>query len=189
MSNNCSSEKEKVAFGLLPHEARFFEAILPEAQKQQLQAQQAVGEANANSGGDWAFDDPATQFAAHEALLKDSSYRKLLNLYNEGMMLPTESYPLNEDPVVRPGSRVTIQTDCYIDTIDIVTRRIPGIPEDEANNISLVSVDSALGRAALGSIVGQILLWEANGRQFRGELRGIDQEAQRKFYTSIGLVY
>lgn len=62
-----------------------------------MQAQQAVGEANANSGGDWAFDDPATQFAAQEALLKDSSYRQLLNLYDEGRVLPAESYPLNKD--------------------------------------------------------------------------------------------
>lgn len=75
MSNNYSSEKEKVAFGLLPHEARFLEYILPKARERQLRAQQAVGEANANSGGDWAFDDPATQFAAQEALLNDSSYR------------------------------------------------------------------------------------------------------------------
>lgn len=84
---------------------------------------------------------------------------------------------------------MTIRTDRYTDTIDIVTGRIPGIPEDEANNVSLVSANSALGRAALGSIMGQSLRWEISGRQFQGELRRIDQEAQREFYTSIGLVY
>ncbi len=187
MSYNYLSEGGKNTFGLLPHEARFLESILPKAQAQQLETQRAVGEANSNSGGDWAFDDPATQFAAQEALLKDSSYKELLSIYNHGKALPVENYPPASHPIACPGSRVAVRTNLDIDRLDLVTRRIPGMPEDEENDVSLISVSSALGKVLLGSAAGQILLWEVNGRRFRGELQEIDQCAQREFYTSIGL--
>lgn len=188
MNGDVSLIQKVDPLGLLPHEARFLEGAILRAQKQQQLAQLAVGEANLSSGGDWAFDDPATQFAAQEALLKDSFYKELLNLYNEGRAAAPESYPSEDEKLAKPGSRVKIRTPRYADTLDIVTRRIPGIPEDEEHDVSLVSANSALGRAILNSTVGQVLLWEIDGRKFQGELEYIDQHAQKAFYTSMGLI-
>lgn len=188
MNGDIFLTQKATPLGLLPHEARFLEDAIVRAREQQRLAQLAVGEANLSSGGDWAFDDPATQFAAQEALLKDTLYKKLLNLYNEGRMTAPENYPSKDEKTAKLGSRVKIRTPRYADTLDIVTRRIPGIPEDEEHDVSLVSANSALGRAILNSTVGQVLLWEIDGRKFQGELECIDQHAQRDFYTSVGLI-
>lgn len=130
---------------LLPHERTFVEGAMRLAARKRSEAQAAIGEANLNSGGDWAFDDLTTRAAAEEAVLTDATYQKLKDLHDQGMKNPID-YPAEDDAVVRPGTRVTYKTPRWEETVDVASVRIPGMPEDEDNGVEVVSSESALGR-------------------------------------------
>lgn len=168
--------------GLLPHEVRFLRQVLPAAFEARRKAQAGVGEANANNGGDWAFDDPATQAAAQEAVLMDKGYRDIKDLLDWATANPETPYPTDKETAARPGSRVTYRTSRFEETIDLVTQRIPKMPEDDDNDVEAVSVATPLGAAVLGKALGESFTWSLGDRNFEGVVTGIDQNAQREFY-------
>lgn len=171
--------------GLLPHEVAFVKSRLLATRKQRDEAQVAVGEANANSGGDWAFDDSATQAAAHEAVQRDRDYKifhKLAEVADRGLVL---DYPQVEDPVVAPGSRVTIRTDRGNRTIDVASRLIPGMPKDVDRDVNVVGVSSPLGSAVVGHVLGDVIRWAGpRDRQLEAQVVEVDQLAQPTFYAA-----
>lgn len=169
---------------LLPHERRWVQALLPEAVRVAFEAQQSVGEANAASGGDWAFDDPATQAAGHEAVLTDKNKKDLLAL----MMRGETDYPDADDPRVCIGSRALLRMDKPLDhlLIDIAGARVPGLPEDEVHDVGRVTVESPLGAAAYGHVIGDHIAWEGpRGRRLGATVLSISQTAQKEFYDGV----
>lgn len=184
-SGALQTNPESKITGLLPHERTFVEGAMRLAARKRSEAQAAIGEANLNSGGDWAFDDLTTRAAAEEAVLTDATYQKLKDLHDQGMKNPID-YPAEDDAVVRPGTRVTYKTPRWEETVDVASVRIPGMPEDEDNGVEVVSSESALGAALLGLTLGSQFTWATDGtRKFEGVVTGVDQASQREFYNRI----
>ena len=177
---------DNALLGLLPYEAIFAQGALAVARVRQKAAGLAVGEAAQNSGGDWALDDPTTQAAVQEAGREDDAVRKLTALVTIASTIGVLEYPDEHDAIVRPGSRVQVKTASWSQNCDVVTRKIPGLPHDEEQDISVVSAQSVMGRAILGKAAGDIATWiGAGGHEFNGTIASIDQLAQKRFYERL----
>lgn len=75
MEEILSNENE---VGFLPHEVHFVLNAVHRATKALSDANKEYGEAVASSGGDWAFDDPASQVAAVEAHMKEKHLQTMI---------------------------------------------------------------------------------------------------------------
>lgn len=178
-----SVNQEKYLKTLLPHERAFVIGALTVALSSHKDAQLAYGEAVSNSGGDWVFDDPASQVAMQEAGLKGAT----VSLLKELSALEVSEIPDPKLQIVVPGTRVTLFMRGEEDLYDVVSRRIPGLPHDPAVFAS-VSGESSLGQAIIGKSTGESMTWSNDvGRSFNATVVGLDQVAQINFYNSIGL--
>jgi transcription elongation GreA/GreB family factor len=166
--------------GLLPHEAAYVRVALRKARVVSAQAELNYGEAVASSGGDWAFDDPASASAAAEAHHRELDVKTLDRLATLSKDVPALEYPKEDDPHVQVGSRVRLAMGGFEDEYDIVSHRIPGMqpPQD----IELVSVHSPLGRVVLGACVGDQISWPVGERTIAADVTGLDQLAQQAYY-------
>lgn len=165
--------------GLLPHELVYVRKALSAAAISRTEARDAYGEAVANSGGDWALDDPASQAAAQAGHVGDVRFGRQERLIH----LAELEYPLPESLVVEVGSRVTVTTPRWEDTYDVASRVIADIPVD--GDVELLSAHSSLGIALIGKKVGDFIEWDTPKGTLRGQITKIDQSAQKSFYEAM----
>ncbi len=118
-------EKNDSELGLLPHEAHFVTHALSLAIEKRREANLDYADAVNNSGGDWAFDDPASISAAQTANIIDKSVQRLMELQHLRERAGVVNYPDEDNERVSFGSRVTIDTNGEKDTYDIFTRTFP----------------------------------------------------------------
>jgi transcription elongation GreA/GreB family factor len=176
------TEQQPTVERLLPHEKAFALGAFTLATANSKQAKLDYGEAVGSSGGDWVFDDPASQAALQEAGLKGVTER----FYKQLVRLDVMATPDNEQQAVSCGSRATVQIGKYVDKYDIVTRRIPGLPQDD-DVFALLSAHSAMGQAIIGAKTGDTITWSTeDGRSFEGTINAVDQISQSAYYEKLG---
>ena len=181
--SEVSQENSEVGF--LPHEAYFILNAVQKATVELQDANRAYGEAVASSGGDWAFDDPASRIAATEAHHRESTLKRLLKLsaiLREKGEIP---YPDPESNIVTYGSRVhTSEEDGYNEIFDLATHSIPSIPTEE--DATVITTDASIGKELFGSKVGDTITWTAPGdRTFKATITKIDQLAVKSFFETM----
>lgn len=185
LSSGDPSSRE-AGVGLLLHELVFVEKALSIARGRRDTTTQIYGESVASSGGDWVFDDPASQAAAMEVAKEKGNVAYFEQLLGEASSHGIVDYPNQETPEVRYGSRVTIRDDGSEETYDIVTHRISGIPYDEMQVEAIVSPAAPLGNALLHSKIGETVFWKIpNGSKLSAELVAIDQVSQAQYYRKL----
>ena len=166
---------------LLPHERIYVLKASKIAAVDTTEALNELREALENMGGDWIFDDSAAQIAQEEkgrSAAKEFSLKRILEY---GLL----ELPPPEEKIVVPGSRITLNIGSDSDVYDVVTRRLPGMPQDP-EVLATLSVQSALGQAVLGKMVADEIHWQlADERTLSGVITAVDQVAQSAFYNKM----
>ena len=144
-----------------------------------------IGEANQNSGGDWALDDDTVKASVETRDLNDYRMSDLPAwLKNESdLILPDPE----EDGPISYGSRVTVDWGGGdLSTYDIMTRNHAHLPVDDENVETVVSGGSPLGQALMGAEVGSTVAYhiENTGSDVELEIVEVDQRAQAAFYEA-----
>lgn len=169
--------------GFLPHEAEIVLNAIKTAIDSSRRANIEYGETVSKSGGDWAFDDPASQAAALEAHMQEKNLKYYLKLGELIKIIGLIPYPDSSVVTVTYGSRVFIkEDDGYESVYDLATRRIPEVCDNE--DIMTVSPDAPIARSLLDSSIGEHIEWTApSGKLFNAIITNIDQEAVKKQYN------
>ena len=165
--------------GLLPHEVEYVHRALRAAVGAKCQADQAYGEAVANSGGDWAFDDSASKVAAEEGSIADSRVARQQRLAEAGRL----EYPAYDSPAVEIGSRVTISVGGFEEVFDIASRAITGMPTEDC--VDSISAHGPMGLALLSRTVGSVVRWTTPRGFVEAKITAINQTAVRDFYDTL----
>jgi len=174
------------SIGFLPHEAQFIMRAVGLRRNALEDANQEYGEAVASSGGDWAFDDPASHVAAMEAHIKEKDLQEMLKLARELEDHGEISYPSPDEPSATYGSRVhLLEEDDEESIIELGTHSIPGIPTEE--DVTVVSPSAPIAEQLHGVRKGEAISWAApSGIQFSARVKAVDQLAVRLFFESQG---
>jgi transcription elongation GreA/GreB family factor len=172
---------ERDRTSLLSHELKFVKLALQKAKEKLSEANRTYGEAVASSGGDWAFDDPGSIQAAREAHIVE----KQMEVFRALEHSAEEPYPDLDSDQASIGSRVTMQfEDGETEDFDLITKTFPGYPNE--NGVSLLSSQSPMGAAIIGSRAGSDVTWVlASGRHVSATLLSVDQLSQRSFYDNL----
>ena len=171
--------------GLLEHERRVYQKLAAQYALIQMEDAARIGEANQNSGGDWALDDDTVKASVETRDLNDYRMSDLPAwLKNESdLILPDPE----EDGPISYGSRVTVDWGGGdLSTYDIMTRNHAHLPVDDENVETVVSGGSPLGQALMGAEVGSTVAYhiENTGSDVELEIVEVDQRAQAAFYEA-----
>ena len=171
--------------GFLRHEAYFVMNAVRRATQALNDANKEYGEAVASSGGDWAFDDPASQVAAMEAHLKEKDLQKMLKLSHLIKDRGEVPYPDADEQIATYGSRVhTVEDDGYAGTFDLATHSIPGIPSED--DVTVVTSNAPMAKNLYGARAGETISWTApNGKEFRATVTKVDQLAVKTYFEKV----
>ncbi len=182
MGEILSSENE---VGFLPHEVRFVLSAVHRATKALSDANMEYGETVASSGGDWAFDDPASHVAAAEAHTKEKYLQTMIKLSRQIEDRGEIPYPDPNDLTATYGSRVqTTEDDGYTEIFDLATHRIPGISSED--NVTIITPDAPMAKNLYGAKVGETITWTApNGNEFKAIISKVDQLAVKTLFDRI----
>lgn len=177
-----------VELGFLPHEANFVINALKSALDLAKAANFEYGETVSNSGGDWAFDDPASQAAALEAHLKEKNFiqfQKLKEVLQDAGII---EYPKSEHRYATYGSRVFLkESDGYESVYDLATRSIPGV--DGEDEVVIISPESPIATSLFNSSIGDKIEWTApTGKVFSAVITNIDQDIVSEYYKKKGML-
>jgi transcription elongation GreA/GreB family factor len=184
--NSGSFSGREGGTGLLLHELVFVEKALAIARGRRDSIAQIYGESVASSGGDWVFDDPASQAAAMEVAKEKGNVAYFEQLIGDTSLYGIVDYPHAESLTVGYGSRVTLREDDMEETYDIVTHRISGIPYEESRVEAVISPAAPLGSALMHAMVGETVIWKTpNGGKLSAELVAIDQVGQEQYYHKL----
>lgn len=168
--------------GLLKHEAVFVARAMEQALHARDQANLDYGKAVESSGGDWAFDDPASQAAAQLAHIKDKNVQQLARLYHFVQTGEIRDYPEASLDTVEIGSRVKVLHGEQEATYDIFSHTIYGLTPPEG--VMAISSNSPLGSAIIGKRPGEVIVWQSpdGRRSFEATVVDVDQTAQSEDY-------
>lgn len=170
--------------GFLPHEINFIMSAIQRAISNLDEANKEYGEAVASSGGDWAFDDPASYSAAVEAHKKDKHLKEFMELLNKLKHTDEIPYPNPDSNIATYGSRIyTVEDDGYAETYDLTTHFIPGMESEDG--VLSISPDAPVAKEIFNSKEGDVIKWNTpSGGQFRATIVKIDQLAIKNFFNS-----
>jgi|GEM_PF-2672335 len=180
MSEQLRNEGE---VGFLRHEAYFVMSAIRRATRALDDANKEYGEAVASSGGDWAFDDPASQVAAMEAHMKEKDLQKMVKLSQQLKDRGEIPYPDPDEQTATYGSRVyTTEEDGYEGVFDLATRHIPGMSSED--DVVIISPAAPMAKVLYGAKEGETIAWIApSGKEFRATVTKIDQLAVQNFFS------
>ena len=167
------------------HEAYYVLNAVRRATQALNVANKEYGEAVASSGGDWAFDDPASQVAAMDAHLKEKYLQKMLKLSQQISDKGEIPYPDPDDQIATFGSRVyTIKENGHSKIFDLATHSIPGMPSE--NDVTIITPNAPIAKKLYGAKVGEEISWKApNGKELRTTIAQLDQIAVKTFFEKL----
>ncbi len=164
---------------MLPHELLFVRGALAKVRKQLSDANLEYGDAVSNSGGDWAFDDPASQAAALSAHMVERRYIEVNRLSNAEAL----DYPDEGSGEVAVGSRVGLNIGGEESHFDIMAVAPTGIPED--GDVMAVSISSPMVQAMIGAEKGDTVKWQGGaGAEMSAIVTSVDQIAQKSYFLN-----
>ncbi len=182
MGEILSNENE---VGFLPHEVHFVLNAVHRATEALSDANKEYGEAVASSGGDWAFDDPASQIAAVEAHMKEKHLQTMIKLSRQIEDRGEIPYPDPNEQTATYGSRVhTVEDDGYTEIFDLATHHIPGMSSED--NVTIVTPSSPMAKNLYGAKAGETISWTApSGNEFKATISKVDQLAVKARFDRI----